>query len=599
MEEELRRSKRRITIRREPGFIYEEECVSSILRRSAEINDTWQPLRSSSEVENSLFNSAVNDDNANVDNDLLDNWSESNNLPVYFNTDFYSLQNSESEVAIQPSLSQSENSNTNEYERECVVGGASEVNKVCVHEKYRRNSSTRLDFLDPFLNRDRLLTVSSTERIDTSDMASDSEENDASMGRGGCKNSDSSSKGRPAATENAIEMLGNAMTEMLGKLDMLTQKVTSLSGCINDQGARIESLEVALEGANSEDRGSEGSTSAAERPRSPKDRPEKVKKLNKKEIVLDERERQYQMLLEKWLEKDKKGGKSNFESSQESPSEEESSRKKKKLKSPKVPSSPKKPKSLDPGDDPSDSPSSGSSDKDSDSESSRRSKRKVKSGAKVKKRPVLKTELWPHTIANEQDGEGDEVTSENIILTKFLSCFSYIMINAKDKSEAAGRSVLLHAVTSVFECVPWTEARNFHNITMVQIEQKKLDWTSDFTALGKEYVDRKVRLNFRSKVSSAGSNSSNKAHNGSSYGRGSNLSSSNFNSNSRYSNDRFNSMFALICHQWNTGTCSYGVNCKRWHTCKSCAEAGRIGEKHQACRCPHSSFRPRQNGQPG
>ena len=34
--------------------------------------------------------------------------------------------------------------------------------------------------------------------------------------------------------------------------------------------------------------------------------------------------------------------------------------------------------------------------------------RQVKSGAKIKKRPVVRTELWPHTIANEDDGE--EVT---------------------------------------------------------------------------------------------------------------------------------------------------------------------------------------------
>ena len=49
-----------------------------------------------------------------------------------------------------------------------------------------------------------------------------------------------------------------------------------------------------------------------------------------------------------------------------------------------------------------------------------RAKKKVKSGAKIKKRPVVRTELWPHTIANEDDG--DEVTSEDIGLAKFLSC---------------------------------------------------------------------------------------------------------------------------------------------------------------------------------
>ena len=41
-----------------------------------------------------------------------------------------------------------------------------------------------------------------------------------------------------------------------------------------------------------------------------------------------------------------------------------------------------------------------------------KSKNKVKSGARIRNRPVIKTELWPHIIANEDDG--DEVTSEDI-----------------------------------------------------------------------------------------------------------------------------------------------------------------------------------------
>ena len=44
----------------------------------------------------------------------------------------------------------------------------------------------------------------------------------------------------------------------------------------------------------------------------------------------------------------------------------------------------------------------------------RSSGRKVKSGAKVKIRPVERTELWPHTIACEEDGE--DITSIDISL---------------------------------------------------------------------------------------------------------------------------------------------------------------------------------------
>ena len=80
-----------------------------------------------------------------------------------------------------------------------------------------------------------------------------------------------------------------------------------------------------------------------------------------------------------------------------------------------------------------------------------RSRKKVKSGAKIRKRPVIQTELWPHTIANKDDGE--EVTSETIGLSKFLSCFTYIMTNC-GRWEAKGRAALLHAVCSVFECLP-------------------------------------------------------------------------------------------------------------------------------------------------
>ena len=39
-----------------------------------------------------------------------------------------------------------------------------------------------------------------------------------------------------------------------------------------------------------------------------------------------------------------------------------------------------------------------------DTGSSCRHRKKVKSGAKIKQRPVVRTELWPHTLAIEEDG---------------------------------------------------------------------------------------------------------------------------------------------------------------------------------------------------
>ena len=48
-----------------------------------------------------------------------------------------------------------------------------------------------------------------------------------------------------------------------------------------------------------------------------------------------------------------------------------------------------------------------------------RRRREVKSGAKIKKKPVIRTELWPHTLAYEEDGES--VTFEDIGLARFLT----------------------------------------------------------------------------------------------------------------------------------------------------------------------------------
>ena len=64
------------------------------------------------------------------------------------------------------------------------------------------------------------------------------------------------------------------------------------------------------------------------------------------------------------------------------------------------------------------------------------------------------------------------------------------MINCEEP-EANGRAVLLHAVTSVLECLPWTEARTFHNLIMVKIEQGRIDWTTDFTDLGEKFLDKR------------------------------------------------------------------------------------------------------------
>ena len=212
-----------------------------------------------------------------------------------------------------------------------------------------------------------------------------------------------------------------------------------------------------------------------------------------------------------------------------------------------------------------------------DSGSGRRSRRrrKVKSGAKLIRRPVKNTELWPHIVSNEEDG--GELTCETISLPKFLSCFSAIMISCGSKTERAGRALLLKAFSSVFECLPWVEARTFHNLVMHKIEQGRISWKTDFSDLAEKFLNHKVRLSLRSKGSTAGASSSFRPGR-SNFPKGSGNSSfrQGFHNANR---GKFNS---TICKLWNSGTCSFGDACKYRHVCWTCAEAGKPGEGHKA-----------------
>ena len=215
----------------------------------------------------------------------------------------------------------------------------------------------------------------------------------------------------------------------------------------------------------------------------------------------------------------------------------------------------------------------------------RRRSRKVKSGAKIQKRLVIKTELWPHTIANEDDGE--DITSENINLSKFLSCFTYI-VTCCGGLESRGRSALLHAVTTVLEYLQWTDARTFHNMMMVKIEQGRLGWDADFANFAQDFVDKKVRLSMRTRYTGASSSSSYKSR----YpdkGAGKGFRSS----GQKNSWGKGKPLYGAVCWQWNVGTCTYGDNCKRWHVCKSCAEQGK---QHKSSTHDRSSSRPYPSG---
>ena len=227
-----------------------------------------------------------------------------------------------------------------------------------------------------------------------------------------------------------------------------------------------------------------------------------------------------------------------------------------------------------------------------------RRKKKVKSGTSIKKRPVVKTELWPHTIANEEEGE--EVACDNIGLSRFFNCFTHIMLNCR-RSESAGRAVLLHAVSVVIEALYWAEARTFHNLVMVKNEQGRLNWADDFAALAESFIDKKIRNSFKSR-GAAGYSSAGKAggHNRgySAFNKKGSYNNNSYNNNS-YNNNSRNSgrnkpVYNSVCKQWNFGNCSYGDRCNRWHICWSCAEAGKVGEAHKASSHERASVRPRQ-----
>ena len=213
--------------------------------------------------------------------------------------------------------------------------------------------------------------------------------------------------------------------------------------------------------------------------------------------------------------------------------------------------------------------------------------KKVKSGAEVNKRPVKRTELWPHTIAVEEDGK--EVNSENINLATFYTCFTYIQERSKG-AEFRGRTVLLYSISKILRYMQWAEARVFHNLMMTKIEQERISWKEDFEALANDFIDKKVRSNLRIKqTSSAGSGGSSYRPGSSGRGRGGGFRGSQSNSSGRGK-----PLYGAVCWQWNSGDCTYGADCKRWHVCKTCAEAGKLGEKHKASSHERSDARPRQ-----
>ena len=134
------------------------------------------------------------------------------------------------------------------------------------------------------------------------------------------------------------------------------------------------------------------------------------------------------------------------------------------------------------------------------------------------------------------------------------------------KVEKAGRAYLLNAFSTVYVCLPWTEARSFNSLVMLRMEQGRISWQEDFSKLAHKFLDRKVRQSLRSRGTVTGTSSYNKP------GR-------RYNSNSV---SKGKSLYGSVCKSWNRGVCTYGEKCKFKHVCWTCAEAGKTGEQHKA-----------------
>ena len=77
----------------------------------------------------------------------------------------------------------------------------------------------------------------------------------------------------------------------------------------------------------------------------------------------------------------------------------------------------------------------------------------------MKTRKVKVQEVWPHTIANEESGES--ITSEEITLSKFFTCFTLLMNTCKSRTEAKGRSAFLHAISMILRELTMDRSKKF------------------------------------------------------------------------------------------------------------------------------------------
>ncbi|CAL4084230.1 unnamed protein product, partial [Meganyctiphanes norvegica] len=245
--------------------------------------------------------------------------------------------------------------------------------------------------------------------------------------------------------------LAIALLEAVKKIDKLTNKMEAMDGKISTQGSRLQRLEVSSEERSGTDGGTSRKSGSGRSRRSKKDTAEEGRQdkeeasssKTKKDRVDEEKGRTYKVLQGKLRDRDTYRDQS---ASREESSDEDMqpktlrkklSRKERDEVNFKVGSRLRQAGASFPEEEMGSTENSGT-----DQGRSCRHKSQVRSGANVKKRPVVQTELWPHTVANEEDGE--DVTHESIGLAKFFSCFTLIMMNC-ETAEVRGRTGLLHA----------------------------------------------------------------------------------------------------------------------------------------------------------
>ena len=570
MDEDQRRKKRVVKLKKDSEFAYDDESIQ-FLNFGREVGQQQHQHEHLCSQDIGNIIEPVSEGISKVPG-----WSDIE-FVYYNNPSHFNVEQGDIEGAY--GLSDSQNPNTVLF---------SDESSVCFDKGGRNYSSTRLDFVDQY----SILTVSPKSRLDSSDMGNDVLDVD-----GGNNSKCTCSEGKKdCAYCKSLEdgpSLKTLLTNALEKIDFLTNKVVKFEKTINEQNCRIRILETSGN--------SSGVVESSEPEHGRKnidkyDTRSKSRKVNSKNVrVEEEKDRQLRVMQEKLRNKFSLEANTQTDESESEPDvnlmalRRKMTKKQKEKCGRKVTARLKQAGGIFPDEEFETSSSSGTDSSMTDKK--RRSRKKVRSGAKIKKRPVIRTELWPHTIANEDDGE--EVTSETIGLSKFLSSFTYIMVNC-GKWEAKGRAALLHAVCLVFECLPWTDTRAFHNLIMLKLEQGYIDWASDFSELAGQYLEKRVRQSLRSRASATGGSRSNSNYNksfGKGYG-GSNRGRLGYNA---WNSNKSRSLYAVVCKQWNYETCNYGDRCRKLHVCWSCAEAGKMGEQHKAPSHENSVPRTRPN----